>query len=153
MESTGMGIHRVILPAGRESTILHSHLGESEWIYILSGRGTLVLARPAASVAYDLRPAPLGLVLEETAEVKAGDFAGFPAGPTSQRWAHKLHAGNEDLHYLLGGDRKSLDVISYPTRGETLIAHEPSGGEATFKGTAEEGHDLDSVQEEDEEDE
>ncbi|RSH79223.1 uncharacterized protein EHS24_001262 [Apiotrichum porosum] len=151
MDATGMGIHRVVLPAGRESTVLHSHLAESEWIYILAGSGTLVLARPAGHRSDDLRPPQAGAVLIEEVPVKTGDFAGFPAGTTGTRWAHKLRAGNEDIHYLLGGDRKNVDVITYPTEGKTLLSHEESGGEAFFTATADEAHALADVAEEDDE--
>lgn len=128
-----MGVHRVRLAPGRESTVLHAHLANSEWIYILSGQVTLVLAR-TRSDPDDVRPGPEAEVVLEETQLKAGDFAGFPAGHASKRWAHALRAGNEGVEYLLGGDRKPLDVITYPTRGQTLVWHDESGAETLIDG-------------------
>ncbi|BEI80490.1 hypothetical protein CcaverHIS002_0110190 [Cutaneotrichosporon cavernicola] len=128
-----MGIHKVTLAPHTESTVLHSHLSESEWIYILSGNVTLRLARSIGDVE-DLRPGPdNGVEVQETL-LHAGDFAGFPAGNPKERWAHSLRAGDEAVTYILGGERKSVDVITYPTLGRTLVSHEESGAEAMFTG-------------------
>lgn len=128
-----MGIHKVVLAPNTESTVPHSHVAESEWLYILEGQATLILARQHGDVE-DLRPAPDNHVHIEETLLKAGDFAGFPAGNPKERWAHSLRAGDEKCVYLLGGDRKSVDVISYPTLGKTLVSHEESGAEAMFEG-------------------
>ncbi|TXT09541.1 uncharacterized protein COLE_03475 [Cutaneotrichosporon oleaginosum] len=130
---TGMGIHKVSLAPHTESTVLHSHVGESEWLYILSGSATLRLARSVGDVE-DLRPGPEGGVHVEETVLHAGDYAGFPAGNPKERWAHSLRAGDEPCEYLLGGERKSIDVITYPTLGKTLVSHEESGAEAMFVG-------------------
>lgn len=48
-------------------------------------------------------------------------------------WAHYLLNGtNSPVEYLLGGNRKNLDVISYPSAGKTLVTHEGSGAEGMF---------------------
>ncbi|BEJ17442.1 hypothetical protein CspHIS471_0608430 [Cutaneotrichosporon sp. HIS471] len=101
-----MGIHKVTLSPHTESTVLHSHLSESP---------------------------DNGVEVQETL-LHAGDFAGFPAGNPKERWAHSLRAGDEAVTYILGGERKSVDVITYPTLGRTLVSHEESGAEAMFTG-------------------
>lgn len=134
MEETGVAVHRVRLAAGRESTVLHSHLASSEWIYILKGEVTLVLARTIVNDPEELTPGPAESVVYDEAILKAGDFAGFPAGPSAERWAHTLRAGNDEVEYLLGGDRKKVDVITYPVRGQTLVHHAETGSQSLFDG-------------------
>ncbi|GMK57658.1 hypothetical protein CspeluHIS016_0404920 [Cutaneotrichosporon spelunceum] len=128
-----MGIHKVRLAPNTESTVLHSHLAESEWIYVLSGCVTLRLARSAGD-AEDLHPSPADFVAVQETPLRPGDFAGFPAGNPKERWAHSLRAGDEEVTYLLGGERRSVDVITYPTLGRTLVSHEESAAEAMFEG-------------------
>lgn len=77
MSESGLAVHKVRLEPGRESTVLHSHLAESEWLYILQGTATLRLARPVVADEGDIRP-PFGAeLIEENREVSAGDFIGF----------------------------------------------------------------------------
>src|SRR5262245_29283767 len=59
LERTGVMIVRV--KGGEESFPFHRHYGEEEWVYVISGRGVLDVG-------------------EETMEIGAGDFMGFPAG-------------------------------------------------------------------------
>jgi uncharacterized cupin superfamily protein len=60
-----LGVHWVRVTPGHDSTAYHRHRGEEEFIYILSGRGIATIG-------------------DETFEVQAGDFMGFPptASPT-----------------------------------------------------------------------
>lgn len=134
MDETGVAVHRVRLAAGRESTVLHSHLASSEWIYVLKGTVMLVLARTIVNDPEELTPGPAESVVYEESELKQGDFVGFPAGPSAERWAHTLRAGNDDVEYLLGGDRPKTDVITYPVRGQTLVYHSESGAQSMFDG-------------------
>lgn len=101
-DPTGMqriGIHLVRLAPGRDSTTFHSHDQDEEFIYIISGRGT----------------ADIG---NETMEVGPGDFMGF----TAPGQAHALHNPfDEDLVYLLGGERNIADVVHYPHLGRVLV--------------------------------
>ncbi|EJT51165.1 hypothetical protein A1Q1_07629 [Trichosporon asahii var. asahii CBS 2479] len=134
MSESGLAVHKVRLEPGRESTVLHSHLAESEWLYILQGTATLRLARPVVADEGDIRP-PFGAeLIEENREVSAGDFIGFPAGNPNERWAHTLRNDSAaPVEYLLGGTRLNLDVISYPAHGKTLVTHEGSGAEGMFQ--------------------
>lgn len=95
-----LGVSRVRVPPGRESFVYHSHYGEEEWIYILSGRGV----------------AEVG---DEEFEVTTGDFMGFPAPQA----AHHLRnaSENEDLVYLVGGEVLDVDVADFPRLGKRMV--------------------------------
>ena len=96
---TRLGVHLVRVAPGGESTALHSHRTEEEFLYILAGRG----------IADD------GKV--ETA-VGPGDFLGFATDGT----LHLLrNTGSEDLVYLLCGERGDYDMAEYPREGRRLI--------------------------------
>ncbi|WOD40716.1 cupin domain-containing protein [Nodosilinea sp. E11] len=87
-----LGIHRVRIEPGHDSTQYHRHQAEEEFLYILSGRGV----------------AEIG---ESTVEVGPGDFMGFAAGGL----AHSLsNPFEEDLVYLVGGLRLDFDICDYP---------------------------------------
>lgn len=89
----------VRLPPGKDSFAYHAHLLEEEWIYILSGRA-------------------LAEIDGATQEVGAGDFMGFatPSVP------HLLRNTFEDeCVYLMGGEDKPIDVVSYPNLGKRYL--------------------------------
>ena len=89
---TRLGIHLVRVEPGKETTQFHFHHQEEEFIYILSGRGI----------------AEIG---DRPIEVAAGDFMGF----TAPSLPHSLsNPFEEDLVYLVGGERRSFDVCDYP---------------------------------------
>ena len=101
-DATGLsrvGVHLVRVRPGNETTEFHVHRCAEEFVYILSGRGI----------------ADLG---EESVEVGAGDFMGFAAGgvPHSMR-----NASEEDLVYLVGGERVQADVVDYPRVRKRLL--------------------------------
>jgi uncharacterized cupin superfamily protein len=97
-----IGLHLVRLPPGRDSTQHHYHDADEEFLYVLSGRGI-------ASIG------------EQSFAVGPGDFMGFPA-PSP---AHSLHNPfDEDLLYLMGGERHAVDAVHYPRiRRSMLKAH------------------------------
>ncbi len=99
---TGMrrtGIHQIRLAPGSDSTTHHSHEADEEFIYIISGRGT----------------ARIG---DRSFAVGPGDFMGFPA-PSP---AHSMtNTSDEDLVYLMGGERNSTDTVHYPELGRSMI--------------------------------
>jgi uncharacterized cupin superfamily protein len=93
---TSIGVHLVRLEPGATSSVQHMHHQDEEWVFILSGRGTTLIG-------------------DDTFEVAAGDFMGFPAGSP----AHNLHNPHEhDLVYLVGGNRWPFDVCDYPRIGK-----------------------------------
>ena len=103
---TGMrriGIHLVRLEAGRESTQFHYHDADEEFLYVLEGRGI----------------AEIG---DEEHEVGPGDFMGFgaPSAPHALR-----NPFDEDLVYLMGGERNATDVVHYPRIARSMM----KGGE------------------------
>ncbi|MEM7077765.1 MAG: cupin domain-containing protein [Pseudomonadota bacterium] len=94
-----IGIHISRIEPGHDSTTHHYHDADEEFLYILSGRGV----------------ARIG---DETFEVGPGDFMGFPV-PSP---AHSLHNPfDEDLVYLMGGERWAVDVVHYPDIHTTMI--------------------------------
>lgn len=108
---TGIGVHLNFIAPGDETTELHSHECLDEFIYILSGTGTLYLD----DAEYELEP---------------GDFVGFPArGP-----AHAMkNNGTVELVYLVGGGRPDFDVCNYPRIGKRLyVIKRPEGRTGEF---------------------
>ena len=90
----GLSLGRI--PPGNESFLPHAHSGQEEFVFIIAGVGTLIID-------------------SETAEVEAGDFVGFPTDGA----AHQLrNDGTSELVYLMGGERTSTDVVSFPTLGK-----------------------------------
>ena len=103
------GLRRVALtlarvPPGRESFIYHSHEHEEEFLYILSGRGRAEIDG-------------------NSFEVGPGDFMGFTAPGVAH---HLLNPYEEDLVYLMGGERSNLDIGHFPRVGRHIVFG-PSG--------------------------
>ncbi len=101
-ERVGMqriGVHIVRLPSGRESTQYHYHDADEEFLYILEGRGVAEIGG-------------------ESYEIGAGDFMGFtaPSEPHTLR-----NPFDEDLVYLMAGERNPNDVVHYPRIRRTMI--------------------------------
>ena len=96
-----VGIHFTLVKPGKSTTELHTHKNCDEFMFILSGEGTLTLDQEAVAVS-------------------EGDFIGLPArGP-----AHLLtNTGDRDLVYLVGGDRPDYDVCLYPRLGKRLYLY------------------------------
>ncbi|RDI59850.1 cupin domain-containing protein [Microvirga subterranea] len=102
--SAGAGLSRVVLslarvPPGKESFVYHSHERDEEFLFILSGRGR----------------AEIG---DETFEVGPGDFMGFTAPGVAH---HLTNPYQEDLVYLMGGERSGFDIGHFPKLGRRII--------------------------------
>jgi uncharacterized cupin superfamily protein len=94
-----IGVHIVHLAPGSESTQFHYHDADEEFLYVLEGRGI----------------AEIG---DETHEIGRGDFMGF----TAPSQPHTLkNPFDEDLVYLLAGERNPNDVVHYPRIRRTMI--------------------------------
>ena len=93
------GVSKVMVPAGKESFIYHSHECEEEWIYILSGKG---IAR----------------IDGQDQEVAAGDFMGFPTPSVAH---HLSNPFDEDLVYLMGGETKHVEIADFPDLGKRMV--------------------------------
>ena len=94
-----LGVHLVRLEQGYSSSEFHFHDGTEEFVYILSGRGI----------------AEIG---DERCAVEAGDFMGFTAPSAPHNLENPF---DEDLVYLVGGERAQADVVHYPRADRTLI--------------------------------
>jgi len=93
-----LGFHIIYVEPGKDTTEYHKHYYEEECIYVLSGRGTLVIE----SDSY---------VFEK------GDFVGFPVDTA----AHSLvNDGNETLVCLVVGQRLEQDVGDYPNKAKRI---------------------------------
>ena len=87
------------VPPGKESFVYHAHERDEEWLYFLSGRGRIEIDG-------------------EVHAVGPGDFVGFPTPSV----AHQLtNTGDDDLVYLMGGERSGLDVAYFPHHGKTMV--------------------------------
>jgi uncharacterized cupin superfamily protein len=86
------GVTHVRIPPGHESFLYHTHEREEEWLYVLSGRGI----------------AEIG---DSEFEVGPGDFMGFPTPSVGH---HLRNSSDEDLVYLMGGERREMEVADFP---------------------------------------
>jgi uncharacterized cupin superfamily protein len=89
----------VRLAAGKESFAYHLHHREEEWIYILSGCGTAKVD----GKEYEMNP---------------GDFIAFPTPSVPHLMTNP---NEEDLVYLMGGERKQFEVADFPTLDKRMI--------------------------------
>lgn len=91
------GLQRLALRQGRispgkESFIYHAHQSEEEFLYILSGRG-------------------IAEIQDAEYEVGPGDFMGFPTPGVGH---HLRNPFDEDLVYLMGGERRDIEIGEFP---------------------------------------
>jgi uncharacterized cupin superfamily protein len=98
------GLGRTVLtmariPPGKESFVYHSHERDEEFVFILQGRGR----------------AEIG---DAVVEVGPGDFMGFAAPGVAH---HLTNPFDEDLVYLMGGERSGMDVAYFPRLGKKLV--------------------------------
>ena len=86
------GVNLTWLAPGGESTLLHRHSKQDEFIYILQGEPTLVTDK-------------------DEMQLSAGMCAGFPAAGLAHQLVNRT---NSDVIYLEIGDRTPGDEGSYP---------------------------------------
>ena len=101
-ESVGMsqvGVHLARVPPGKESFAYHTHHYEEEFLYILSGRG-------------------IADIDGREVEVGAGDFLGFKVPSVAH---HLRNPFEEDLVYLMGGERRDYEIADFPRLRKKLI--------------------------------
>lgn len=97
LERTALMVGR-ILPGG-ESFVYHSHENDEEFLYILSGR---------ARIEID----------DQVMDIGTGDFVGFPTPSVAH---HLTNPFDDELVYLMGGERGSLDVAHFPRLGKKAV--------------------------------
>lgn len=96
---TRVGVHLVKVKPGKEAFVYHSHTCEEEFMYILSGRG-------------------LAEIGDGEYEVGPGDFLGFPTPSVAH---HIKNPYDEELVYLMGGERRELEIADFPRIGKRII--------------------------------
>lgn len=101
---TGLGVHYVELPPGKDSTEYHFHHNGDECIYLLSGVVELQLG-------------------DETCQLSAGDFVGHPAGGDPHILRNRT--GTSAI-YLVIGQRLEDDIVDYPKRKKRLYISQES---------------------------
>lgn len=99
-----LGMARAIVtlarvPPGRESFAYHAHKRDEEFIYVLSGRG-------------------MAKVGDRTFPIGPGDFLGFTAPSPGH---HLSNPFDEDLVYLMGGERSGADIVEFAEAGKHMI--------------------------------
>jgi len=96
----------VRLPPGKDSFAYHAHMLEEEWIYIISGRA-------------------IAEIDGKSAEVGPGDFMGFatPSVPHVLR-----NTFEEECTYLMGGEDRPIDVVSYPELDKRFLLMQTEKG-------------------------
>lgn len=103
-DATGMkniGVHLITIAPGHCSTEYHFHHYEEECVYVLSGRGTVVMG-------------------DQQHPIGPGDFMGHPI----DRIAHEMvNDGGEPLVCLVIGQRLTQDITDYPRQGKRLFRH------------------------------
>lgn len=87
------GVNLTRLAPGAQSALRHAHDKQDEFVYVVSGRPTLVT--DAGEI-----------------ELERGMCAGFPAGTGIGH--HLVNRTGEDAVYLEIGDRTAGDVVTYP---------------------------------------
>lgn len=97
LKRTGVSLARI--PPGKESFVYHSHALEEEWLYILAGRG-------------------IAEIDGEEHAVGPGDFMGFAAPSVAH---HLRNEGEEELVYLMGGEKLGMEVATFPRLGRKMV--------------------------------
>ncbi|HCU52783.1 MAG TPA: cupin [Gammaproteobacteria bacterium] len=93
-----VGVHIIYVEPGKDTTEYHKHLFEEECVYVLSGKGAL-------------------LIEGDTYQLEKGDFVGFPRNTA----AHVIvNDGEETLVCLVMGQRLQQDVTEYPRQDKRL---------------------------------
>ncbi len=91
----------VRIPPGGEASVYHTYRVEEEWMYILSGKGVIVIGEQE----YFLAP---------------GDFVGFPAASPGRQLRNPF---KEPLICLQGGEHRDVDITDFPRIGKRLFRH------------------------------
>ncbi|MFW6198428.1 MAG: cupin domain-containing protein [Acidobacteriota bacterium] len=94
-----IGFHLIRLGPGREANELHTHRFEEEFYYVLSGRGVLLAG-------------------DEEHEMGPGSFVGFPTPSEPHLMTNPF---DEDLVYLVGGERNAFEIAEFPRHGKVMI--------------------------------
>jgi uncharacterized cupin superfamily protein len=97
LERTGVSLVR--LAAGKESFAYHLHHREEEWIYILSGKGIVLVDGDE----YDMNP---------------GDFIAFPTPSVPRNMKNPF---DTELVYMMGGESLEFEIANFPTLDKRMV--------------------------------
>ena len=87
------------IPPGKESFTPHAHAVQEEFIFILEGRGALILG-------------------DEQVEVGPGDYVAFPCDGTP----HNLrNTGTDDLIYLMAGETTPVELVQLTDAKQLMV--------------------------------
>lgn len=100
---TRYGVNLTILPKGSQSSLLHRHSDQEEFIYILSGR-------------------PILRTESGDTQLEPGMCVGFLPGGEAH---HLINLVDDEVHYLEIGDRSEGDRGEFPE--DDLIAERVAG--------------------------
>lgn len=93
-----LGVHIIYVEPGRDATEYHKHYYEEECVYVLSGKGTVIIEGDRYSI-------------------EQGDFVGFPRNTA----AHNIvNDGDKTLVCMVLGQRLLQDVADYPNKGKRI---------------------------------
>ncbi|KDQ53747.1 hypothetical protein JAAARDRAFT_39063 [Jaapia argillacea MUCL 33604] len=137
-------VHLCRLPPNSESTAMHWHTCDDEWVYVVeAGEGARVVVveldevaqveegeegvkgKEAKGEAKGEGEGGKGEIKTKEIPIHKGDFLGFPAGA---RIGRLLKSGPTEVVYLMGGSRESFDVCHYPLLGRRLVIDRTAGG-------------------------
>jgi uncharacterized cupin superfamily protein len=93
-----IGVHIIYVEPGKDTTEYHKHHYEEECVFVLSGKGILIIEG-------------------ETYQFEKGDFVGFPRNTA----AHCIiNDGDEILVCFVRGQRLQQDISDYPNKEKRL---------------------------------
>lgn len=98
------GVNFTVIEPGAQSSVMHNHAKQDEFVYIISG-------------TVELRGQ------DETITLHPGMCAGFPAGGAAH---HLVNVSTEPAEYLEIGDRTPGDEVDYPQ--DDLVAKATDSG-------------------------
>ena len=109
---TNFGVNLTEIIPGGMSALKHCHQTQDEFVYVLSGRPTLVLG-------------------DDEFLMQPGDCIGLPAGTGIGH--HLLNRSQEVVVYLEVGDRSADDSVDYPDDDLCAVAKEGGGWQFLHK--------------------
>lgn len=87
------------IPPGKESFSRHAHSVQEEFIFVLEGRGSVILG-------------------DDEINVGPGDYVAFPTDGTAH---HLVNTGTEDLLYLMAGELSAVELVHFPDAKKSLV--------------------------------
>ncbi|WWD05192.1 hypothetical protein V865_003265 [Kwoniella europaea PYCC6329] len=109
MANTGVAVHKSSIGPGMESTAIHYHLSNTEWIYILSGSAILQLVDASLPILNPFQPASSG-----------------PEDGEGRLYRFSWRGGSGVTHYPLAN---ASDIWERSKDGKFTVASAPNGSQ------------------------